>query len=261
MNKREKALVAVKIIFSLIFSSLVIFQGNAGALVDTIGRFLIGGNYFIGFCVVLYLVGIYPLVMYNLSLNRIKLSKLKNRLVLFDIVLIFSTAILGVFVAYNFYQMPIEDALFKYAILIAGSSILYMILTITLLAVLMKSIYKEVELVEPIFRTNNNPLTFTGRIAQFPFFITKVCLDVAMIVIIAFSSTALASASNQVVFCCFLLTMTILLVMSIYSTSKRLRDVRWCQWLLILSAISFVGLILDLILLFVKSKSIQRQIL
>lgn len=84
MNKIEKALVAVKIIFSLFVSYLVIFKGDAGSLVNAIGNFIASGDSIIGMFFIIAILIIYSLLLYHLIKNRKDLSIIKNRLLVFD---------------------------------------------------------------------------------------------------------------------------------------------------------------------------------
>ena len=51
-----------------------------------------------------------------------------------------------------------------------------------------------------------------------------------------------------------IIILQIVFVLAFYAASKRLRDIQWSQWLLLVWAIPFVGLIVGIPLLFVKSK-------
>ena len=51
-----------------------------------------------------------------------------------------------------------------------------------------------------------------------------------------------------------IIILQIVSVLAFYAASKRLRDIQWSQWLLLIWAIPFVGLIVGIPLLFVKSK-------
>ena len=51
------------------------------------------------------------------------------------------------------------------------------------------------------------------------------------------------------------IVLQIVFVADFYAASKRLRDIQWSQWLLLPWAIPFVGLVVGIPLLFIKSKS------
>ncbi len=251
MNKIEKALVAVKIIFSLFISYLVVFKGDAGSLVNAIGNFIVRGNYIVGLISTITILAIYPLLLNNLTFNLVKLNALKNKLLIFDIVVILVNFAMSIFINNKIYQMPLEDALSKYGILTAGTTVLFIILTIIILAIL-KKLSTDVSSLKELI-CNKNPLSFTGTINRLPYFITKLVLFV-MASIPAFYKTM----NNQIDVIQFMFFQIIILqivfVLAFYAASKRLRDIQWSQWLLLIWAIPFVGLIVGIPLLFVKSK-------
>ena len=100
---------------------------------------------------------------------------------------------------------------------------------------------------------NKKPLSFIGTINRLPYFITKLVLF-----IMASIPAIYKSINNQVDEMHFIilqfLVLQIVFVLAFYAASKRLRDIQWSQWLLLVWAIPFVGLIVGLPLLFVKSK-------
>lgn len=251
MNKIEKALVAVKIIFSLFISYLVLFKGDAGSLVNAIGNFIVSGNYIVGLIYTITILAIYPLLLNNLTFNLVKLNALKNKLLIFDIVVILVNFAMSIFINNKIYQMPLEAAQATCAILTAGTTVLFIILTIIILAIL-KKLSTDVSSLKELI-CNKNPLSFTGTINRLPYFITKLVLFV-MASIPAFYKTM----NNQIDVIQFMFFQIIILqivfVLAFYAASKRLRDIQWSQWLLLIWAIPFVGLIVGIPLLFVKSK-------
>ena len=251
MNKIEKALVAVKIVFSLFVSYLIIFKGDAGSLVNAIGNFIVNGNYIIGLISTITILAIYPLLLHNLTCNVSHLKLLKNKLLTFDIAIIFANFAISIFISNKIYQMPLEDALPKYGILTAGTTVLFIILTIITLAILRKLSANVSSLKELI--CNKNPLGFTGTINRLPYLITKLVLFV-----IASVPAFYKTINNQIDEMHFIilqfLILQIVFVLAFYAASKRLRDIQWSQWLLLPWAIPFVGLIIGIPLLFVKSK-------
>ena len=251
MNKIEKALVAVKIIFSLFISYLVLFKGDAGSLVNAIGNFIVSGNYIVGLIFTITILAIYPLLLYNLTFNLVKLNALKNKLLIFDIFVILVNFAMSIFINNKIYHMPLEDARATCAILTVGTTVLFIILTIIILAIL-KKLSTDVSSLKELI-CNKNPLSFTGTINRLPYFITKLVLFV-MASIPAFYKTM----NNQIDVIQFMFFQIIILqivfVLAFYAASKRLRDIQWSQWLLLIWAIPFVGLIVGIPLLFVKSK-------
>ena len=93
MKNLEKGLILVKILFSLFISYLVIFKGDAGSLVNAIGKFIVAGNYMLGLMYTITILAIYPLLLHNLTFTRVNLCPLKNKLLAFDIALILTNVI------------------------------------------------------------------------------------------------------------------------------------------------------------------------
>jgi uncharacterized membrane protein YhaH (DUF805 family) len=251
MNKIEKALVAVKIIFSLFISCLVIFKGDAGSLVNAIGNFIVNGNFIIGLISTITILAIYPLLLHNLTYNVVRLTSLKNKLLTFDMAIIFANLAISIFISNKIYQMPLEDALSKYGILTAGTTVLFIILTIIILAIL-KKLSTDVSSLKELM-CNKNPLSFIGTINRLPYFITKLVLFV-MASIPAFYKTMNNQIDEMQFMFLQFVVLQIVFVIAFYTASKRLRDIQWSQWLLLPWAIPFVGLIVGIPLLFVKSK-------
>ena len=252
MCKIGKALVAVKIIFSLFISYLVIYNGYAGSLVDAIGNFIVNGNYIIGLILTVTILAIYPLLLYNLTFNLANLNSLKNKLLTFDIVIIFANFILSIFVSNKIYQLPLGEALVSVAILTAGTTVLYIILTIVLLAIL-KKIEPEVIISNKLI-CNKNPFCFTGVISRLPYFITNLVLFVITITPVFYKTMNTQIDEIQFIIIQYIV-LQIVFVVAFYAASKRLRDIQWSQWLLLPWQIPFVGLVVGIPLLFVKSKS------
>ena len=251
MNKLEKALVAVKVILSLFVSYLVIFKGDAGSLVNAIGNFIVAGNYMLGLMYTITILAIYPLLLHNLTFTRVNLCPLKNKLLTFDIALILTNAIVSIFVSTKVYQIPLTDAQSKYGILTAGITILFILSTIILLAILRKLDTETPTSKELMY--NKNPFSFTGKISRLPYFVTKLTLFV-----IASTPLICKSMNSQLDVMSFMFFQVVILqivfVLAFYAASKRLRDIQWSQWLLIIWVIPFVGLVIGIPLLLIKSK-------
>ena len=251
MNKIEKALVVVKVVLSLFVSYLIIFKGDAGALVNAIGNYIVGGNYIIGLIYTMTILAIYPLLLHNLTFNVVNLNSLKNKLLVFDVVVIAANFILSISMNNKIYNMPIEMAQADSVILTAGTTVLFIILTIIILAILKKLSTDDSSLKE--LMCNKNPLSFTGTINRLPYFITKLVLFVIASIPAFYKTMNNQIDEIQFMFLQFVV-LQIVFVIAFYTASKRLRDIQWSQWLLLPWAIPFVGLIVGIPLLFVKSK-------
>ena len=252
MKNLEKGFIIMKVLFSLFISYLVIFKGDAGSLVNAIGNFIVAGNYILGLIYTITILAIYPLLLHNLIFTRINLCSLKNKLLVFDIALILTNAIGSIFVSTKVYQMPLSDAQSKYGILTAGTAILFILSTIILLTILRNLDTEGLSSKELIY--NKNPLSFTGKISRLPYFITKLLIMIFAIMLTAICNLTLNSTSRFDIVMCQSIVLPIIFLLALYAASKRLRDIKWSQWLLIIWAIPYVGLVIGIPLLFVKSK-------
>lgn len=258
MNKLEKALVAVKIIFSLFISYLVIFKGDAGSLVHAIGSYLTGGNCIIGLISTVTVLLVYPLLLHNIVLNVSSLVGLKNKLMIFDIFLVFINLILGVFLSVQLYNMPMDSAQYQFLELTAGTSVLYFFTTILLLLILKKTIYKNSIQTTRDIKANNNIFSFTGKIARLPYFITKIFLSMVALTPVACKSFGYQFDDMQFLLFEYLI-FQIVFILALYTATKRLRDAGLSQWLLIIWVIPIVGSVIGIPLLIVKSKLSTSQ--
>ena len=149
------------------------------------------------------------------------------------------------------YNMPIEMAQAGSVILTAGTTVLFIILTIIILAIL-KKLSTDVSSLKELM-CNKNPLSFIGTINRLPYFITKLVLFVMASIPVFYKTINNQIDEMQFMFLQFVV-LQIVFVIAFYAASKRLRDIQWSQWLLLPWAIPFVGLIVGIPLLFVKSK-------
>ena len=100
---------------------------------------------------------------------------------------------------------------------------------------------------------NKNPFSFTGIINRLQYVITKLVLFIMVSIPVFYKSI-----NNQVDEMQFMILQSaviqIVFILAFYAASKRLRDIQWNQWLLLVWAIPFIGLGVGIPLLFVKSK-------
>ena len=54
---------------------------------------------------------IYILTIYNITLNYKSLTKFKNNLLIFDLILVITNIVLSTFIACTYSQMPLQDAI------------------------------------------------------------------------------------------------------------------------------------------------------
>lgn len=250
IKKSSTVLISIKVLLSLFITYLIVFKGDAGTLVYSIGSFLVGGNYIVGLFSLASATLLYILAMYNLTVNYKSLIKLKQILLVFDICLVIISLLLGTFIASAVNKMVYADAISKFVILTTGAAIVYYITSLIVVLLLPK--IQKIEDNTPLdCLTNNNPVTFTGRIERLPYLITKICTLVIFLInlfIIKFFS----QLEYTVIF--IVITLFIYFLVGLFAASKRLRDIKWSQWLLLIWIIPFFGLIIGLPLLFVKGK-------
>ena len=147
--------------------------------------------------------------------------------------------------------MPLENAQATCAILTAGTTILFILSTLILLAIL-KKLYAETTISKELV-CNNNPLSFTGKISRLSYFVVKLALFVIASIPVIYKS--MNNQIDEIQFMFFqVIILQIVFVLAFYAASKRLRDIQWSQWLLIIWAIPYVGLLIGTPLLLIKSK-------
>lgn len=249
-NKGNMLLLFLKVAFSIFITYLIIFKGDAGFLIHNIGAFFVGGNYIIGLSSLANITVFYILALYNVTSNCRSLTKLKNNLLIFDFVLVLMNTLLAIYIAYNYYQMPVQDAVSKYIILSVGAAVIYYLMTIfvILFNLKMKQDYNVIS--DTNLETNNNPFSFTGKIGRCVYLITK------FVALIFFLITISILQNYQSEYTSILLALFIFIIFSIglFAASKRLRDIKWKQWLLLIWAIPIIGLSIGIPLLVIKGK-------
>lgn len=249
-NKGNMLLLFLKVAFSIFITYLIIFKGDAGFLIHNIGAFFVGGNYIIGLSSLANITIFYILALYNITLNCKSLTKLKNNLLIFDFVLVLVNTVLAIYIANNYYQMPIQDAVSKYIILSVGAAIIYYLMTIFIILfnLKMKQDYNVIS--DTSIETNNNPFSFTGKIGRYAYLITK------FVALTFFLITILILQNYQSEYTSALLALFIFIIFSIslFAASKRLRDIKWKQWLLLIWAIPLIGLSVGIPLFVIKGK-------
>ena len=249
-NKGNILLLGIKVAFSIFITYLIIFKGDAGFLIHNIGAFFVGGNYIIGLSSLANITVFYILALYNVTSNCRSLTKLKNNLLIFDFVLVLMNTLLAIYIAYNYYQMPVQDAVSKYIILSVGAAVIYYLMTIFVILFNLKMKHDYNVISDTNLETNNNPFSFTGKIGRCVYLITK------FVALTFFLITILILQNYQSEYTSVLLALFIFIIFSIslFAASKRLRDIKWKQWLLLIWAIPIIGLSIGIPLLVIKGK-------
>lgn len=247
-DKINVILLGLKILLSLFITYLILFKGDAGFLIQGIGTFFVGGNYIVGLSSLASITVFYILALYNLTLNCKSLIKIRNSLFVFDLILVITDLVLAIFIACGYSQMQLQDAISKYIILSVGASTVYYAMSILVIWVKLKS--QNISSTDVILNINNNPFSFTGKIGRCSYLITKT------IILLFFVLSYLILKCYKSEYMVILLAPFLFLVFSasLFAASKRLRDIKWKQWLLIIWAIPYIGLCIGLPLLIIKSK-------
>lgn len=246
-DKLTMILTTVKVLVSMLITYLVLFKGDAGALVYNIGAFLVGGNFIVGLSSIAIATLFYVVAMYNLTVNCTSLKILKQFLIIFDGTLVAINLILGCFIVSVFNQMPFDDAISKFTVLTTGAAVVYYLgsLFITLLISKLQSNLQDNTLFN--LGENNNPFTFTGRITRKAYLITKFSMSAIFL-------SAISLVNVESAFTLRALITLVTFAVGLFAASKRLRDVQWSQLLLIIWAIPFLGLLVGVPLLLIGSK-------
>ena len=238
----------LKILLSLFITYLILFKGDAGFLIHGIGAFFVGGNYIIGLSSLANITVFYILALYNLTLNCTSLTKFKNNLLIFDLILVITNIVLSTFIACTYSQMPLQDAISKYIILSVGAATVYYAMSILVIWVKLKS--QNNSSTDVILNINNNPFSFTGKIHRGSYLITKAIILLFFLI----ADLILKSYKSEYIIMLQVLLLLLIFLVSLFAASKRLRDIKWKQWLLIIWAIPYIGLCIGLPLLIIKSK-------
>ncbi len=247
-DKINVILLGLKILFNLFITYLIMYKGDAGFLIHGIGAFFIGGNYIVGLSSLANITVFYILALYNLTLNCKSLTKFKNNLLIFDLILVIINVVLSTFIACTRYQMPLQDAISKYIILSVGAATVYYMMSTFIIwvrAKMQNNPGKDIDL-----DINNNSFSFTGKIGRCSYLITKA------VILFLFLMTVfiLKYYDSEYVVILFALLLSLVFSVSLFAASKRLRDINWKQWLLIIWAIPVIGLCIGLPLLIINSK-------
>lgn len=242
--------VSIKLITSLFISYLVLFRGDAGYLVHNIGTFMVAGNYIIGLSALLNVTLLYVVILYNLFAGYKSLLKIQRTLLFGDIILVIINLVLGIYISCVYYQMPLPDAQYKFVILADGSAVVYYITSLVIALLITKNQTQSIL----DYKIDNNPLSFNGRMGRLPYFITKLSLLVIFVLI-----GIVIYLNNQSEYLIILVAIFtfVFFTIGLFAANKRLRDINWNQWLLLIWAIPYLGLFIGIPLLFIKSKPIK----
>lgn len=100
---------------------------------------------------------------------------------------------------------------------------------------------------------NLNPLTPRGRITRLPYLFTKI--GIVTFLFIAQIVHGIAKEQNFNLMFLYVALILLLVIAEICVTSKRLRDIQWSQWILILWLFPYASVVISILLLFIKSKT------
>ena len=245
----------IKVILSLLITYFILFKGDAGIIINNIGNFIVSGNGFVGLVMLISILALYPAVIFNFTSVNNNLQKIGNSLIGFDLILTCINLCLGILYDVKFLDMPIADAFAKFIILANGSAIVYILITVCTLLFIKYFICKDNTQPQDNIKINNLPLYFSGRIERIPYIVTKIIFYLFLI-IIGFMKQHYSKDMFDVYAIAYYISIQVIFVLSFYTASKRLRDIKWSQWFLILWSIPILGISVGLPLLFIKSKHI-----
>lgn len=248
-DKLNVILTTIKVFVSVFITYLILLKGDAGSLIYHIGTFLVGGNCVVGLSSLANITLLYILAMYNLTTNNPSLKRLKQILLIIDIALIFINLGLSTYIAATFNQMSIDDAINKYLVLTAGAAIVCFVISLIIMLLLLKFQYNLQNRLS--LNLNNNPFTFTNRITRKSYLITKILI---LFIFLAGMAVIKNLEQNEYSFILIAIITFITYGANLFAASKRLRDIKWSQLFLIIWTIPFLGLIIGIPLLFVKTK-------
>lgn len=208
---------------------------------------MVAGNYIIGLSALLNATLLYVVILHNIFAGYKSLLKIKRTLLFGDIILVIINLVLGVYIFSTYYRMPLPDAQSKFVILAAGSAVVYYIMSLILALLVTKNqIQTNLD-----YKMNNNPLSFQGKIGRLPYFITKFSLLIIFVLIGIV--VALCNQPEYLVVLGAIFTF-VFFTIGLFAANKRLRDINWDQWLLLVWAIPCLGLFIGIPLLFIKSR-------
>ena len=108
-----------------------------------------------------------------------------------------------------------------------------------------------------VLKINNNPFGYRGRMTRLPYFITRIII-LALIFLACYVFLVLFIVLGKdyewLSKMFFILVVLVLVVCSIFSDLKRLRDLKWNRWFVVLGFIPYLCFIYGLTLILVKGK-------
>ncbi len=263
MNKLKinsiNMLIVIKTILSIFITYLILSKGDAGIIINNIGNFIVSGNGLVGLTMLLSIFALCPAIVYNFTQINNNLQKISNSLLCFDGILICVNLFFGILYNIKFLNMPIADAFAKFIILANGSAVIYILMTICVLLLIKYLSHIENEEIEDKIKINNIPLCFNGRIERKPYFITKTIFYIFLITI-GFIKQQYSKDMFDLYEIIYLISMQVIFILSFYTASKRLRDIKWSQWFLVLWSIPILGICIGLPLIFVKGKFVNSNV-
>jgi len=279
MNKFGKFLIIFKILISILLPYLLFFKMHAEVLINNANVFKTVGSiylYSLGLVSLILIISelfLYKFITSRYTKNDIKLQSLNNKLFIYDLVLVCITTV-GMIVCIK--QIPHFifqlGVLSGYAFLTIFCILIYMVLTLFILRVLSKKDFinntelninnDNVDILEEnyLLNINNNPFSYSGRMVRLPFFITNVickCLVLVAGMLYLFLSIKSGGSYKNLILGCFVLVVFLILILLFFAFIKRLRDVKLSPLFCLLALIPYVGIVLELVLTFKKSKFIS----
>lgn len=125
--------ILVKAFIQLFISYLIMFKGDAGRLIHSIGAMLQAGNSLLGIFSIIIVFVLYLIIVLLNTYKYRKQLKIMLSLYVFDFLLILINLFGAIATSTGLYDMPLDDAISKFVLWSCGSSLVYMILGLLIL--------------------------------------------------------------------------------------------------------------------------------
>ena len=119
---------------------LILAKGDAGRLVHDFGIMLHQGIALSGFFRLIFLFIVYLIIILTATYKYRQQLRIMLALYTFDVVLILINLFVSIALYTKIYEMPLDDAVFKFVTLADGSTIIYVLFGLLILIPIKKSL-------------------------------------------------------------------------------------------------------------------------
>ena len=130
----------IKYFVQILMTYLILAKGDAGRLVHDFGIMLHQGNALSGFFRLIFLFIVYLIIIVTVTHKCRQQLRTMLFLYVFDVVLILINLFGGIVIYTKLYEMPLDDAVFKFVTLTDGSTIIYVLFGLLILIPIKKSL-------------------------------------------------------------------------------------------------------------------------